>query len=239
VNTRVDQNEHPDGRGHEAHTSPHGQHSAGMVVFLERSATLALHEDDNGVQDLVELGEVEPPAPESKTFVPDSAYVRLVWETSRRIDKDVGVLASPGVGGRVVGDCVAKSAGTIDLAERIDSADNRVRVAVVREGVFQGADHGHAGDGRVDSQEDIVEDDKGEKRTRLRDLPWLVAMLTVVPVEVCDRDGVDGSNRQRNLVSQRALEDVLRDVEWVREGRDFGVGVRNRRRRRVWWELED
>jgi hypothetical protein len=239
VNTRVDQNEHPDGRGHEAHTSPHGQHSAGMVVLLERGATLAFYEDDNRVEDFVELGEVEPPAPESKTLVPDSANVGLVGEAGCRVHKDVGVLASPGVGSRVVGNCVTKPTGTIDLAERVDSANNRVRVAVVRERVLQRADHGHAGDGRVDSQEDIVEDNKGEERTRLRDPPWLVSMLTVVPVEVCDRDGVDGGNRQRNLVAQRALEDVLGDVEWVREGPDFGVWVRNRRRRRVWWELED
>jgi len=75
VNARVDKSKHPDRRGHEAHTSPHRQHSAGMVVFLECGASLALCENDGRVKDFVELGEVEPPAPESQALVPDSADI--------------------------------------------------------------------------------------------------------------------------------------------------------------------
>lgn len=81
VDSRVDQGKHPNGRRHEAHAGPHGQHSAGMVVLLERSAALALGQNDGRVKDLVELGEVEPPAPESKAFVPDSAHIRGVGQT--------------------------------------------------------------------------------------------------------------------------------------------------------------
>lgn len=99
MNTRVDEDEHPDGGCHEAHSSPHGQHSAGVVVLLESRATLALCEDDSRVEDFVEFGEVEPPTPESETLVPDPANIARVWQASRRVDENVGVLAGPGVGG--------------------------------------------------------------------------------------------------------------------------------------------
>jgi hypothetical protein len=239
VNTRVDEDEHPDGRCHEAHSSPHGQHSAGMVVLLESRAALTLCEDDGRVEDFVELGEVEPPAPERETLVPDPANIARVWQASRRVDENIGVLAGPGVGGRVVRDSIAEPTGPIDLAKRVDGADDRVGVAVVRERRLQRADHGHAGDGRVDSQEDIVEDDKGEEGSRLGNPPRLVRVLAVVPIEVRDGDGVHGGDGQRHFVGQRAFEDVLGNMEWVREGRLNDVRIRNWLGRRVWRELED
>jgi hypothetical protein len=239
VDAGVDQNEHPDGRRHEAHASPHGQHSAGVVVLLERGAALALDEDNDRVEDFVELGEVEPPAPEGKALVPDPANVGLVGQARRRVDQDVRVLAGPAAGGRIVRDGVAEAARAVDLAESVDGAHDRVGVAVVREGVLQRAHHGHAGDGRVHGQEDIVEDDEGEERARLGDAPRLVLVLAVVPVQVRHRDGIHSRNAQRDLVAQRALKDVLGDVERVREGRRFRVRVRDRGRRRVGRELED
>lgn len=190
VDARVDQSKHPDGRGHEAHASPHGQHSAGVVVLLESGASLALCENNGRVEDLVELGEVEPPAPESETLVPDPANIRRVWETISS-DGDVCIQAAPGIVGVAVRDSVAESARTVDLAESIDGANNSIGLAVVGEGVLQAADHGHAGNGRVDSQEDIVEDDKGVEWARLCDPPRLVPVLAVVPVDVGDGDEVD------------------------------------------------
>lgn len=63
VNARVEEDEHPDWRRHEANARPHAQHCAGMVVGLQGCASLALCNNDERVEHLVELGEVEPPSP--------------------------------------------------------------------------------------------------------------------------------------------------------------------------------
>jgi hypothetical protein len=84
-----------------------------------------------------------------------------------------------------------------------------------------------------------VEDDKGEEGTRLRNAPGLVSMLAIVPVEVGDGNGVDRGNGQRDLVAQRALEDVLGNVEGVRKGRLAQVRVGDGRWRGVGGKLED
>ena len=210
-----------------------------MVVFLESGAALALGEDDGRVEDLVEFGEVEPPAPESKTLVPDPAHIGAVWQARRRVNQDIRVLASPAARRGVVGDSIAESAWAVDLAERVDGANDGIGLTVVGKRVLQSADHGHAGDSRVDGQENIVEDDEGEEWARLCDLPGLVSVLAVVPVEVGDGDSVDRGDGQRHLVPQRALEDVLGDMEGVGEGRLAVVRVGDGRRRRVWRELED
>lgn len=238
MDTRIDQSEHPDRRRHEAHTGPHGQHSAGMVVFLESGASLALCEDDGRVQDLVELGEIEPPAPESQTLVPDSANVGCVWQ-ALSTEVDVLVQAAPSVVVGAVGDGIAETAGSVDLTKGVDGANDGIGLAVVRERVLQAADHGHAGDGRVDCQEDIMSDDESEEGARLCDAPWLVPMLTIVPVEVGDGSEVDGGDGERDLVGQRALVDVFGDWEGVGEGSFAVPWRRNRKWRGVWRELED
>lgn len=70
VDEGVDKDKHPDRGGHVADTSPHAQHSACVVVGLQSCASLALCDDDASVDDLVELRQVEEPAPERKTLVP-------------------------------------------------------------------------------------------------------------------------------------------------------------------------
>lgn len=132
VNTRVDLNEHPDRWGHVAHASPHGKHSTGVVVLLEGRATLSLDQNNDGVEDLVELGEVEPPAPESKTLIPHPANICGIWETIRT-NMNVGVPASPSVRVRVVCNCVTQTSGSLDLAERIDGANKGVGLPPVGE----------------------------------------------------------------------------------------------------------
>jgi hypothetical protein len=238
VDSRVDQSKHPDGRGHEAHASPHGQHGTSVVVLLESGAALALCENDGRVENLVELGEVEPPAPESKALVPDPANIEAVGEAIG-CQRDIRVEAAPRVVGVVEGDGIAKSARAVDLAEGVNGANDGVGLAVVGEGALEAADHGHTGNGRVDGQEDVVEDDKGKKGTRFGDPPRLVSMLTVVPVDVGDGDKVDGGNGQRDLVGQRALVDVLGDGEWVCKGRLAAPRRWDRRGRGIGRKLED
>lgn len=68
--TRVDEDEHPYRRTHIPDPSPHAQHSAGMVVRLQCCAPLALRNDDERIENLVEFADVEHPTPESQTFVP-------------------------------------------------------------------------------------------------------------------------------------------------------------------------
>jgi hypothetical protein len=117
-----------------------------MVVLLESSAALALGQNDGRVKNLVELGKVEPPAPEGETLVPDSANVGRVWQAVGA-HVNIGVQAAPGVVAVVVGDGVAESAGTVNLAEGVDGADDCVGLAVVGKRVLEAADHSHAGNG--------------------------------------------------------------------------------------------
>ena len=209
-----------------------------MVVFLERGASLALCENDSRVKDFVELGEVEPPTPESQALVPDSADIAGVGHAIRT-DENVCVEAGPGVVVGAVGNGVAQTAGTVNLAESVNGADDGIGLAVVGKRVLQAADHGHASDGRVDGQEDVVEDDKGVEGPGLCNPPRLVAMLAVVPVDVGDGNEVDGGDGQRDLVREGALVDVLRYREWVCEGRLASPWGRNGRGRGIGGELED
>lgn len=60
-----------------------------MVVGLESGAALALCENDEGVEDLVEFGEVEPPAPEGKSFVPETAQIGRLGHTAIQLDESI------------------------------------------------------------------------------------------------------------------------------------------------------
>ena len=140
---------------------------------------------------------------------------------------NVGVPACPSIRVCVVCDCVTKTSGSVNLAERIDSANKRVRLPPVRERSLQAVKHSEAGDGGVDGEEDIVGDNERLEPAMAGDPPRLVTVLTVVPVEVGDRSGVDGSNGQGNFRVKRLLEYVLRDLKRVRESWFAAVGVRD------------
>jgi len=151
MDTRVDESKHPDRRRHVADTRPHAQHGACMVVRLERGAALALHDDDERVDHLVELGQIKHPAPPGKTLVPDtSQVVRL--RVPIRVQLDVWILALPLVCHRVVVDGVAQATRSMDLAERIDGSNDGVGLRVVGDRMLERADHGPAGHSRVDGQ---------------------------------------------------------------------------------------
>ena len=238
MNAGVDLNEHPDRRRHVAHTSPHRQHSTGVVVLLESRATLSLDQNDYSVENLVELGEVEPPAPESKALIPHPADISAVWEAVWS-NVDVRVPAAPRVRFRVVCNCVTKTSGSLDLAKRIDGANEGIGLPPIGEGSLQAVEHGHAGEGGVDGEEDIVGNDEGLEPAVAGNPPRLVAMLAIVPVEVGDGDGVHSRNCQRNFGVKRLLKDILRDLERVRKSRFAAVGVRDRRWCSIWGKLQD
>ena len=139
----------------------------------------------------------------------------------------------------MVCDGVAKSAWTVDFAQSVDGSYNGIGLAVVGERTLQASDHGHESDGRINGQEDVVEDDEGEEGARLGNPPRLVPMLAIVPIDVGDCDGVDGGDDQGDLVRQRGLIDVCWDGKWIREG---GLAMplgREWRRRSVGREFED
>jgi len=238
VDSRIDEHEHPNRRGHETHASPHGQHSTSVVVLLQGGAALAFGQDNGCVEDLVELGKVEPPPPERKTFIPDSAHVHGIWQASVA-HENVRVEARPSAIVGVVSDGVPEASWAVDLAQRINGTHDCVRLAVVRKRVLQASNHGHTGDGRVDGQEHVVEDDKSVKRPRLRDSPGLVAVLAVVPVDKGNGDEVDAGNAQWDLVGQRALVEVFRNRERVGKGRLAVPWRRDGEGCGIWRKLED
>ena len=81
VNGRIDEDEHPNRRAHEADTGPHTQHGASMMVGLQGGATLALRDNDHRVHDLIEFTHVKDEAPKGQAFVPQPANVRRVGVT--------------------------------------------------------------------------------------------------------------------------------------------------------------
>lgn len=238
MDTRVDLDEHPYRRRHVAHASPHGQHGAGVVILLESGATLSFDENDDGVEDFVELGEVEPPAPERKTLVPHPANIGAVRHTIGT-NVDVGVPAAPAVCIWVVRDCVTKTSRSLDLAERVDGANKGIGLPPVWEGCLQAVEHGEAGESRVYSEKDVVRNDKCLEPAVARNPPRLVAMLAIVPVEVRDGRGVDSGDGQGDLRVERLFEDVLWDLERVRESRFAAVRVRDGRRCSIWGKPQD
>lgn len=127
------------------------------------------------------------------------------------------------------------------MAQGVDGSDNGIGLGVVGDGMLERADHGPAGDSRVDGEEDVVQDDEDVEGTRLADPPGLVAMLAVVCVEQGDGGRVDSGDGQRHDGLQGAVVDVLGDGERVPEAREGSLGDRrwDGRRGGVWGKLED
>lgn len=82
-------------------------------------------------------------------------------------------------------------------------------------------------------------DDESKEWAGLGDPPWLVSMLPIVPVEVCDGDGVDSRDGQRNLVGKRVLKGLLGNLKWVRKGGLSRVWIGHWRWSSIWRELKD
>jgi hypothetical protein len=220
VNETVDEDEHPNGRAHVAHTSPHAKHRARMVVGLQGRATLALCDNDERVQDLVELAQIEDPTPESESLVPQSSNVGVI-RSAVRAHVDKRVLGLPDVDGRVVGSRVAESSRSVDLAQRVRNTGETVRVVKARPRVSQRPVHGDEGSEAVDCEGDIVQDDKGLEELLAGDPPRLVAALTVPGVQREDGDDVGESEEGGHFRAHREIEEPWRDAEWRAKGALF------------------
>lgn len=72
VDQRVENTEEPDGRGHETNSSPHANHSTSVMVRLQKAALLSFGNDNGGINNFIELAQVEQPSVECKTLLPHS-----------------------------------------------------------------------------------------------------------------------------------------------------------------------
>lgn len=72
VDQGVEDDKDPDWRRGKPDSGPHGEHCASVVVGLKKRGLFALGEDDQGVNDLVELGEIEEEAEVGQALFPDS-----------------------------------------------------------------------------------------------------------------------------------------------------------------------
>lgn len=212
VDEAVDEDKHPDRRAHIAHTSPHAQHGACVVVRLQSRAALALCDNDEGVQDLVELAEVEDPTPEGQSLVPQSSNISRV-RVAVRAHVDERVLGLPDVDGGVVGRCVTKTSRSVDLAHRIGNTCEAIGVIKPGPGVSEGSEHGDEGSEAVDRECDIVEDNEGLEERLASDPPRLVVTLAVHGVETEDGDDVGGREEEWHLWAHREVEQPWRDAE--------------------------
>lgn len=183
MNEAVDEDKHPNRRAHIAHTSPHAQHSACVVICLQSRAALALCDNNEGVQNLVELAEVEDPTPEGQSLVPQSSDVSRV-RVAVRAHVDERVLRLPDVDGGVVGCGVTKTSRSVDLAHGIRDTCKAIGVVKAGPGVSESSEHGDKGSEAVDRKGDIVEDDEGLEEGLASDPPGLVVTLAVHTLRV-------------------------------------------------------
>jgi len=226
MNSRVKKAEQPDGRSHEAHSSPHAHHRAGMVISLKGRAALSLGQDNDSVDDLVELGQVEEPSVESQTLVPKSTADRCAREAA--LEKRCG--ANPAGSIWRVGDRVAQTSWAVQLAKRVDDANQTVGTGWRRDRTLETIPHADKCPGRVYGEEDIVQNDEPLEDGRLRDCPRLVASRDVDAVQNHDGDGVDRRNRKRDP----RIIDFGIDAQGDRERRSVWRGASCRGRKSCW-----
>lgn len=250
VNQGVDPHEHPNGRAHEADASPHAEHCTGVVVGLQSGAALALGDDDEGVQDFVELGQVEPEAPESETLVPEPSNVRRI-RTATRAEQYELVLVLPHTRRGIVVHSISKSPRAMHFAQSVGGTSKTIlrpqarpwfpkqlKLAIPRPSVSQRPQHAPAHERREDSEQDIVRDDEDEEQPRLADPPRLVAARAIPLVDEHDGDCVDGGDGRRDLPVQRTIVECWLYAEGCGEGA-LVFGRREGQRRRVGREAED
>lgn len=217
MDPRIDEDKHPDRRAHETDARPHAQHRASMVVRLERRRALALCQNDEGIDDLVELADIEDPAPESQPFVPQSAHIRRI-RVARRQEVDGRVLHLPDVDRRVVRRGVTESSRPMQLTQRVRDTCRAIRVVQSRPSARDRSCHGAKRREAVQSENDIVDDDEGAEGGGLADGPWLVFAAAVVRVEGEDGEDVAGREGERDSRAKREVVEVAVDAEGRADG---------------------
>jgi hypothetical protein len=191
-----------------------------MMIGLESGTTFTLHNDNDCVKDLVELGKIEDPSPESKALIPDPTNVGTIRQAIAT-ELDELILDAPRVAFCAECGSIAQTPWTVHLAKRIDRSNQRVMLGVMRYGDLEGAYHGSTGDCGIGREEDIVQNDKSPKCTRLADSPWFIPISPVHPIEIYDGRSVDCADRCRHTEVKGGVVDVVRNREWRPEGRLF------------------
>lgn len=141
VDARIDDDEHPDRRRHETNTGPSAEHGAGMMEGLEERGIFTLCEYDEGIDNLVELGQVEQPAIKGKPFIPQAAKISSVREVLIELHSSVGEL--PGIVGKTESGSAAVATRTVEFAESIHSPYQFVFAFPTRQCLFDSIDHAH------------------------------------------------------------------------------------------------
>lgn len=178
VNTRVDEDKHPNRRRHVTHASPHTHHGTGVVVSLERGAQLALGQDDESVENFVELAEVEDPAVKGEAFVPDPAQICAAGSSLCR-ERDVGVGQPPSLILAVIHG-VAKTRRTMKPSHAVDKSVHTLRPHRIHHTTAHDAKHASECPCRVNGQENVVDDNEGVEQTGLAQSPGLFVIGNVV-----------------------------------------------------------
>lgn len=202
------------------------------MIGLESRAGLALGQDDEGVENLVELGQVEQPAVVGETLVPDAAHLGGAGETVGVNGRGghIGTRGLEAVGVLVEVDRVSEAGGAVKTADAVSGGGRAAGAKGVGDAAAEATEHAPKGPGRVDGEEDVVEDDKDLEGGRLANGPGLLAAGAVEAVEQLDGDGVGGGNGQGHAGVEGTLEDRLGDVEGVHDGEVLRRGGDGRRR---------
>lgn len=156
----VDKSKHPDRCGHVAHTGPHAHHGASMVVSLQRGAKLALGQDDEGIEDFIELAQVEDPAVEGQSLVPDATRVRATG-SSITGERNIAGVRHPLAISLIVEDGISKTGWAMGFSHAVHEALESLRPHWVHDTALHDAHHVVEGPCRVNGQEDIVGNDEG------------------------------------------------------------------------------
>ena len=236
----VEEEEDPDRRAHVLDPdkeTPTGSH---MMVSLQGRALLSLQEDDGGIDKLVELGDVEPPAVKGEPLVPKST--ELIGFREIGVDGGLGgtggkrVRLEPRLGrrGRVVDRSVAQSRSPLHPAEGVHRSPKPVwRGERVLETPPRSSDDPYKRPSRVDGEKDVVGDHEPEETGRLADRPGLPTALAINVVPGLDDEDVGRGQEERPFVVQRSEEEVFGDGKGS-SAKDGGlVDGRDRQGRRI------
>lgn len=214
MDERVDQNKYPDGSRHVTHTSPHAKHGTGVMVGLQGRAEFALGEDNEGVQNFVKLAQVENPAIVVESFVPNTSHLSAAGlATVQAADESIGVRAVPVRRGVVEIQGASQATRTMKAAEAVSSGSNTARPEWAHDAASHATQHAPKGPCRVDSEQHIVKDNKGEEGLGFAHGPRLLVAGGIELVQSLGGHCVQRGNGQWDLGVKSCLVDVVGDVE--------------------------